>query len=160
MLEAVWAWREQEAQRQDRPPFKIISNPAVIEVALAQPKNLGDLGKIPSLSESEIDRYGKELLQAVQEGRGRPPLAPPERSSRPDEWLEKHVLDRYDALRRWRAKVADSRGVTPDIVLTNEVLLEIAKQPPRTLDDLRKFDVIGPWKAKTYGPDILRIASK
>lgn len=160
MLDAVWSWREQEAQRQDRPPFKIVSNAAVVEVAQAQPKTLGDLGRLVHLSENEIDRYGKEILQAVEEGRHRPPLAPPERSLRADEWLEKSVLDRYDALRRWRAKVADSRGVTPDIVLTNDVLLEIAKRPPRTLDDLRQFEVIGPWKAKTYGPDILRIAEK
>jgi hypothetical protein len=36
--------------------------------------------------------------------------------------------------------------------------LEIAKRQPRTLEELREIEAIGPWKAKTYGPDLLRLA--
>jgi hypothetical protein len=43
-------------------------------------------------------------------------------------------------------------------VLNNEVLLEVAKRQPRTLEELREIDAIGPWKAKTYGADLLRLA--
>ncbi len=160
MLEALWLWREEEAQRQDRPPFKVVGNPVLVALAQQPPATLAELATIHSLSEREIDRYGQALLQAIREGRQRPLPPLPERTARADEWLEKSVLDRYDALRNWRAKIATARGVTPDIILTNEVLLEIAKQQPRTPEELRAFDAIGPWKAKTYGPDLLRIAQR
>jgi ribonuclease D len=158
VLEAVWLWREGEAQQQDRPPFKIVGNPVLVALAEQQPTSHAELAQVRGLSSGEIDRYGEAMLQAVREGRQRPLPPLPERTARADEWLEKPVLDRYDALRRWRAKTATARGVTPDIILTNEVLLEIAKQQPRTLEDLLAFEAIGPWKAKSYGPDLLRIA--
>ena len=160
VLEALWLWREQEAQNQDRPPFKIVNNPALINLALRQPTTVTQLAQIQGLGPSEIQRYGGALLQAIREGKKRPPPTPPEPTQRLEQWLDRPTLDRYDALRQWRSKTAASRGVMPEIVLTNEVLLEIAKRQPRTLEELREIEAIGPWKAKTYGPDLLRLAQR
>lgn len=158
VLEALWLWREQEAQQQDRPPFKIVNNRALVELAQRQPSSQGELREIKALSGSEIQRYGAALLQAIREGKKRPLPALPETTPRFEQWLEKSTLDRFDALRHWRSKTAAARGVAPEIVLTNEVLMEIAKRQPSTVEDLRKIPAIGPWKAKTYGPDLLRLA--
>jgi ribonuclease D len=147
VLEALWLWREQEAQSQDRPPFKVLNNQGLIELAQKQPTSLNQLHEIHALSASEIQRYGGALLNAVREGKTRPLPALPEATPRPEQWLEKPTLDRYDALRNWRSKTAAARGVAPEIVLTNEVLLEIAKRQPRTLEELREIEAIGPWKA-------------
>ena len=160
VLEALWLWREQEAQNQDRPPFKIVNNPALINLALRQPTTVTQLAQIQGLGPSEIQRYGGALLQAIREGKKRPPPTPPEPTQRLEQWLDRPTLDRYDALRQWRSKTAASRGVMPEIVLTNDVLLEIAKRQPRTLEELREIDAIGPWKPKTYGPDLLRLAQR
>jgi ribonuclease D len=69
-------------------------------------------------------------------------------------------MDRFDALRHWRSNTAATRGVAPEIILTNDVLLEIAKRRPGTLEELREIEAIGPWKAKTYGSELLRLAAK
>ena len=158
MLESLWIWREQEAQQQDRPPFKVVNNKTLIELAEKQPTSNKEIQEVRSLSGSEIQRYGGAILQAVRDGKTRPLPALPEPTPRPEQWLDKVVLDRYDGLRNWRSKTAAARGVAPEIVFTNDILLEVAKRQPRTLEELREIDAIGPWKAKTYGADLLRLA--
>jgi ribonuclease D len=160
VLEALWLWREQEAQTQDRPPFKIVHNGALVDLAHRQPTTMTQLQEIRALSPSEIQRYGMALLNAIREGKTRPLPALPEATPRYEQWLDKTTMDRFDALRNWRSKTAADRGVAPEIVLTNEVLLEIAKRQPKTLEALLEIEAIGPWKAKTYGPDVLRIAQR
>jgi ribonuclease D len=160
VLEALWLWREAEAQKQDRPPFKIVNNGALVDLAQKQPTQIEQLREMQALSGSEVQRYGAALLHAIREGKTRPLPPLPESAPRYEQWLEKATLDRFDALREWRSKTAIARGVAPEIVLTNEVLLEIAKRQPQTLDALREIDAIGPWKAKTYGPELLRLARR
>jgi ribonuclease D len=157
VLEALWLWREQEAQSQDRPPFKIVNNPALVELAQRQPSSQNELREVRALSSSEIHRYGAALLEAIREGKQRPLPPLPETTPRYEQWLEKSTLDRFDALRDWRSKTAATRGVAPEIVLTNEILMEVAKRQPRTVEELREIEAIGPWKAKTYGADLLRL---
>lgn len=158
VLEALWLWREQEAQSQDRPPFKIVNNQALVDLAHKQPQSLNQLHDLHSLSASEIQRYGAAILRAIREGKNRPLPALPETAPRYEQWLDKATLERFDSLRQWRSNTAANRGVAPEIVFTNEVLLEVAKRQPRTLEELRQVGAIGPWKAKTYGPALLRLA--
>jgi len=158
LLEALWQWREQEAQNQDRPPFKIVNNQALVDLAQKQPQSLNQLHEVRALSASEIQRYGNAILNTIREGKSRPLPALPEAAPRFEQWLDKAILDRFDSLRQWRSHTAANRGVAPEIVLTNEVLLEIAKRRPSTMEELREIEAIGPWKAKTYGPDLLRLA--
>lgn len=160
VLEALWVWREREAERQDRPPFKIVKNQTLVDVAQRKPASQQELERVPALSSSEAKRYGAAMLAAVREGKQQPLPALPEPSVRPEQLLDRVTLGRYDALRKWRAATAEARGVAPDIVLTNDILLEVAKRRPQTLDDLGRIDGIGPWKAKTYGPDLLRIVNR
>lgn len=157
VLESVWLWREHEAQHQDRPPFKIVSNQVLVDLVQRQPSSLNQLHELRSLSPSEIQRYGAMILQAVREGKTRPLPPLPESTPRYEQWLDKAVLERFDTLRHWRSNTAANRGVAPEIVFTNEVLLEIAKRQPRTVEELQTIEAIGPWKAKTYGPDLLRL---
>ena len=58
VLEALWLWREQEAQRRNWPPFKILINKVLVQLALVQPSQLSDLYAIHGLSETGVERYG------------------------------------------------------------------------------------------------------
>ena len=160
VLESLWLWREQEAQKQDRPPFKIVNNQVLVDLAHKQPVSLTQLHDLRALNASEIQRYGAAMLHAIAEGKKRPLPSLPESTRRMEQWLDKATMDRYDALRHWRSRTAAARGVAPEIVLNNEVLLEIAKRQPRTLEELREIEAIGAWKAKTYGTDLLRLVRR
>ena len=43
VLEALWDWREDEAQRRDTPPFKVMRNQELVEMAEQQPSTLDEI---------------------------------------------------------------------------------------------------------------------
>ncbi len=160
VLEALWEWREAEAQRRNVPPFKVLRNRVLAELAESQPMTESELSQTSGLSGGDVRRYGARILAVLAEGRKRPLPDLPEPTLRPEQMLDRQVLNRYDALRQWRTRTAKARNVAPEIVLANSALLEIAKRHPRTKDELLELREIGPWKAKTYGPAILEIVAK
>ncbi len=160
VLQALWEWREHEAQRQDRPPFKIANDQALSAMAMTQPRKPHDLRNIRGISESQIRRYGSVLLRTIQEGQRRPQPTPPRPKPRPEWTLDGAVQIRFDALRQWRTGRANARDVDPDIVFSNDTLMAIAHLAPKTLDDFNEISDIGPWKRKTYGQDVLKLLSE
>lgn len=157
VLEALWQWREDEARRLNRPPFKVVNDAVIIELARRLPDQLSDLATVEGMSEQQLRRYGNSLLQTVREGLRRPLPAVPESELRLEILLEKPALARYEALRKWRSEQARLRDVSPDIVLTNSMLLTIAQRNPSTIDELATVPDMGAWKVRAYGADILAI---
>lgn len=158
LLEVLWQWREEEARRRERPPFKVMSDSVLVELTRRKPEKRGELRQIQGLSDRQVKRYGDELLRIVARGRNRPrPPFPPPSDEEP---FSPEERDRYDRLRRWRSDRAKKRGVDPDIVLSNDLIQQIVLLDPDTLDDLASIPLIGPWKRATYGPEILKLLGK
>lgn len=160
VLEALWQWREAEAQRRDWPPFKIMTDAQLAQLATAQPTTEETINRLHGFGPKVTKQYGKVLIAAIRQGQQQPVPAPPESTLRPEQLVAKPVQHRFDALRQWRTAVAEKRGVQPDIVFTNTTLLAIAQMDPQAIDDLRTIPEIGPWKARTYGPAILNTLRK
>lgn len=156
VLRELFLFREEQAQRENRPPFKIIDQQVLLTLTRQQPDNLAALRQIRGLSAPQIRFYGGGILDAIESGRVAPPPVPPRRpatNGRPDA----NTLTRYEALRNWRKETAQQRGVDPDIVLTNDQLMVIARYAPTSLDSLAATKIFGPWKLEAYGPAILRV---
>ncbi|MCC7352538.1 MAG: HRDC domain-containing protein [Anaerolineae bacterium] len=157
-LQELYLFRDAEARRQNWPPFKIATDQALINLAMTQPQDGNALSRVPRIGSTQAHRWGKGFLAAIERGRVAPPPSPPPRQgnhngSRPDE----ATMTRFDALRAWRSKKAHERDVEPDVVASNEVLMTLARLCPHTPDELSRAGVWGPWKQRTYGPDILNI---
>jgi ribonuclease D len=102
-------WREQTAERQNRPVQSVLSDAALMEVAKRAPSSGGQLEKIRGVGGGNgRGRRAEELLAAVRRGRERPPEPAPERTrqppSRPD---DAPLVALSEALLRARAREAD-----------------------------------------------------
>ncbi len=159
LLEELWNWREITAEEMDRPPFKVLGDTVLGELTKRKPTTLTELSNIRGFGDRQVKRFGRDVLEAVQHGLEQPVPAFPEPTVRPEQLLSKPERKRYDALRQWRTDIANGRGVDPDIVLNNSTLLLVATQCPTTLEELQQIAAIGPWKASTYGPAVLALAS-
>lgn len=151
-LKALYLFRDREAKRRDAPHFKIVSDRTLLELATAMPGRMADLAQIHGMSAGQQQRYGRSMLQIIQEAAGAPAPQPPKRLPR----LPESVLNRYDLLHRWRKARAQARGVESDVVMSRDALWAIAKANPRTLDELQALNVLGPWRLATYGEELLR----
>ncbi|MBN1177647.1 MAG: HRDC domain-containing protein [Anaerolineae bacterium] len=153
ILWQLYLWRDEEAQRRDRPPFKIVGDRTLVELARRRPRTFREIDGIYGLKTYHTRRYGSQILQAISKGEGaQVPDAPTPNRRHTDA-----EADRFRALRAWRKRKAAGRKVTSDVVLPNAVLWEVAEKNPATLADLEHIDSLGPWKRKTYGKDILRV---
>ncbi len=155
VLRELYAFREQQALRLNRPPFKVLSNKALLAIAAASPTQLEELGRIPGLSPRLVARFGKGLLAAVQRGLRAPPPRRPRPQRVPDE-----VMQRYTRLRNWRKRRAQERGIDSDLILPREMLWEIARRRPRTPEALRSIMQPLEWRFQQYGDEILRLIER
>ena len=67
-------WREATAQRDDRPVSSVLPDAPLVEVARRRPKDVGRLQQIRGLNEQTVRRRGRDILAAVERGRGREPI--------------------------------------------------------------------------------------
>jgi len=64
--------RELIASKRDIPPFKVLSDRALIEIAQTQPHFIQELSLLPSLPERQVRRYGSLIMQTIQTWRENP----------------------------------------------------------------------------------------
>lgn len=155
VLRELCLYREREARRLDRPPFKVIGDRTLIEIAGLRPTQLSQLRRVPGMTEGQIARHGRSLLLAVARGaKAAPPRLPPHKP------IDPVVLERYERLRQWRKRVAAQRGVEADVVVGNAALMALARRRVRDASDLEGIQGLGAWRRKTYGPAIIAILDR
>lgn len=155
VLQALFVYREQQAERIDRPPFKVMGEATLLEVARRTPRRAEDLHGVPGMTPEQIHRHARGVLEAVQRGLDAPAPRAPEAAREPDD-----VQDRYDRLHTWRKERAKARGVESDVILPRTALWDLARRPPRTRGDLAHIADFGPWRRDTYGDEILALLSR
>ncbi len=70
VLEELYRFREREAQKLDRPPFKVLSNEGMLNISKTLPKNMRDLEKLPGVGAWHRRRFGKAILRLVHKALG------------------------------------------------------------------------------------------
>jgi len=153
VLRELYVWRDREARRRGRPPFKVLNDRVLVALAQTRPRTPKELADVPGLKPYHVHRYGGRILQALGRGvRARPPAPPP-----PPRRHSEAEMARFQALRSWRKQVAAERGVDVDVIVSNTVLWALAEQNPRTFENLSRIEGLGPWKRKAHGEAILEV---
>ncbi len=152
ILRELYIMRDHFARRQNRPPFKILGDQRLLEIARKAPRTTAELNNVHGLTSNKVRRYSVEFLAAVERGL-KAPLPQKPRNRGQDE----ATRTRYEALREWRKNAARKRKLESDIIMPREVLIEIATHTPRDLADLRK--IMSPLESRftRYGEEILKI---
>ena len=157
VLRELYLFREQQAARHDVPVFKVMGDKPLVALARAKPRSLREVRDIRGISDLQTRRYGVGILKAVRHGLRAEPPSPPRRNG---PQASDQVMRRFDALVAWRRDRANERGVGSDVVVSKDALWQLAKSPPRNLEELAASGQIGPWRVKMYGEEILRVLNE
>ena len=68
-------------------------------------------------------------------------------------------LERYAALKAWRAEVAKAHNLPAYVIFHDATLAAIAKRAPSSLDDLQGISGIGAKKLEAYASEVLRVVT-
>jgi ribonuclease D len=153
-------WRDEIARRLDRAPFRVIGDPPLIEAALGAVPVSEALTEIRGFPRGLAREHGAELVRRleavallpesdvvgyprhVRRGPGRPP---PE--------LEAAV----DQLKAVRNRRADEIGLPKGTLMSNALLLAVARAAPATMEELLAVEGMRMWKAQAAGEGLLKI---
>lgn len=105
VLQQLAAWREQQAQKSDRPRRWILKDEVLFDMAKMMPQNTDQLGSIRGLEKSTVERHGKKLLELIDAGKQLPREAWPRQEIPPRlSDNEEVLLDILSAVLRRRAR--------------------------------------------------------
>ncbi len=157
VLEALLEFREAQAQKADLPPFKVLGNEPLLELAMKKPLSLEELETEKVLSRKQIDRYGTNLLQEIHRAMALPdenlPVYP--REARPE--LSWPVRQRVKALKTWRDMRAKTLGMEPGILLNNALINDLALKNPRSMKEMESIPGLKKWRQNHFGREILTV---
>ncbi len=156
ILREVYLLRERLAEERDVPPFKVFSDKNLLAFAETPVTSARDLERIKGMTPQQVRRYGRDIMEAIEQGKHAPNPRPPARP--PD--LDPQVVERFSALKDWRRMRAEQRGVESDVILSKNALWDIAFKLPRTLGEMQRINGLGPWRRATYGGEILEILER
>jgi ribonuclease D len=70
VLRALWAAREEKASEVDRPPFKVLGEHPMVEIARRRPRSAEELAAIPGVTPKVLQRMGDAILAALRAAAG------------------------------------------------------------------------------------------
>lgn len=163
VLREVFIARDELARRMDRAPYRVMHDSALIALARHKPASEGAYKKLRGVNRRLGKRDVQRLLDAVAAGRESEPIKLPRKGGRRKPWesgegkLTPEQEATFDALRRWRGKRADRRGVEVARVATTALLAAIAREQPTDSDALAAVDGVEPWRLREYGEEIVEV---
>ena len=160
VLEKLAFYRQQVAKKKDRPPYKIMSNTAIMEIARKKPQTMAQLSRSALLSKKQVQMYGSSVVQAVLAAIDIPEENLPRYPKTQRSASSPVVSRRIDALKKWRERKARQLEMDPAMLINNTAIKTIAKQEPKTLPELKSVEILRNWQVETFGEQWIKTIVK
>ncbi|HUP61245.1 MAG TPA: ribonuclease D [Thermoanaerobaculia bacterium] len=119
-------WRDGLARKADRPPFKVLGNDAIVEIAKVKPAAPTELSQVKSLSRYHTQRHGREIVNIVRRVLDIAEADLPEKSD-PKPWNRDKALEaRINRLKTVRDRVAKELKIDPSVLAPRHILSGVA----------------------------------
>lgn len=155
VLMVLAQWRDSQAQSRDVPRGYVLKDKSVYSIAEMLPEHIGQLRKVPELSDKVIRRYGERVIELVTSALAddKPLLA--DRLLRPPSSKQQLIIkDMREAI----AAVAQQHQIAPEYLARKKDYEYIvrAHAEGKTGEDLFPESLQG-WRAPFVKPEILNI---
>ncbi|NOZ79522.1 MAG: ribonuclease D [Acidobacteria bacterium] len=145
---SLFVWRDQEAQRLDIPPFKVLGNRQLAGLAVTPPTDVRELAARPGLGSRFAHRWGADVLAVL----ANPSPAPPRQRGQAHRQLDAAQLARLRRFRAARDAAAQELGLEPGLLCPKALLETLATCDLRVREagDLAACGLEG-WRLRCLG---------
>jgi ribonuclease D len=158
ILRELYLMRDARAREIDRPPFKVLGNRTLLEVASLKPRKLDDLAQIKGITDLLMRRIGRNVMTAVRTGRKTEHGPIPKLPSTGRRRMDRHTEQRLAALKKWRTVRAEEVSMDPGVLCPNSALEAIAWRAPQRARDLEEVPELKRWFAREFGSEVVAIS--
>jgi len=151
-LREIYLFREEQAASRDRAHFRVMPDDLMLRVAAATPKNQEELSHVRGMTPYLLGKFGHALLKAVERGLS---SEPPSHEPRPRARRDMREMKLFEALRQWRKSQAEKEAVEPVVIMSSEVLREIARLAIETGSD--PLANLSELKRRRYAEALLKV---
>lgn len=160
VLRELHLMRDTRAREMDRPPFKVIGNRALLEIAERQPQKLADLSSIKGITDLLMRRLGREIMNAVKKGRKTEHGPIPKLSVSPRRRMDRAAERRLAALKSWRTTRSGELSLDPGVLCPNSALETIAWHAPHNTRALGEIEQLKGWFVREFGSEVIQVATE
>ncbi len=152
VLKALFELREAEAERVDRPPYQVMSNDSLLQIAR---EPLVPLEDVPGLAPQLVRRSGSRIRAEVQRALLGPGV---ERPRRPAQYQPpgKTVQGRLQQLKNWRSEKGAALGLDPALVWPAVSLERMARDPDQRQQEFGAAGAgdVRAWQAREFAVEL------
>jgi ribonuclease D len=157
VLRELYVMRDERARAGDLPPFRIISDQALLAVAARSPGALDDLKGIKGITSLVRQRIGQLLLEAVRRGLAVPEADLPVPAKGRGHRQNAAARDRLERLREWRRALAAELTLDPGVLCPQSTLEALAAAGTTALDRPEGIPGLRAWRRGLLVPDAVRL---
>jgi ribonuclease D len=159
ILKELWGWREKEAERKDRPPFKVLHTEQLLLIAEYAEKHPGaDVAELPKAPRNIKGEHRDALNRVLAAAASKPPLRYEEKKTGKPKHrrMNKEAERRFDALRKSREEIAKELKFQPSLLATNYVLENFAVECPQNKEAMRELGSLMAWQTEIVAEPFLK----
>jgi ribonuclease D len=162
VLRELFVLRDRLAEAQDSPPFRVMNNQLLVELARARPGSIAKLSQMKGFGPRLARKIGTSVLETIARAQTMEPLDRLPRLPRRDgtEDFDDANYELHERLKRWRKNISESQGIEAAYLLNRHALVRIAKDRPETLVELEKTDGLLPWQLEMFGKELLALVER
>ena len=148
-LREIWLWRDEHAQRANRPQFMIFGNQQILELIAWAESHVGEpLQQGPKLPRNITGSLLTTLDQAIKRAGDMSAAQWPElRRREPVEAPSNECLQRTHALRLECARIAKELGISASVLAPKAAIEAIARTQPRSVEEMMESGKLLRWQA-------------
>jgi ribonuclease D len=159
VLRELYLMRDARAREMDRPPFKVLGNRTLLEIAERQPRKLDELGEIKGITDLILRRLGRDVMAAVRQGR-REDHGPIPRLGGSRRRMDRHAEARMAALKRWRTQRAADLEMDPGVLCPNSALEAITWRAPTSRAEVEEIPELKRWFVREFAGEVVRVCQE
>jgi ribonuclease D len=156
VLRALYLFRDAAARKLDVPPFKVLNNSVLLDLAVRSPQSVQELFKRSGISYRVARKFGTDILNVIAEARQQDPAIlelPPRSNGKPPNRAAKHRLEK---LKQWRLGKSVELNLPVGVVFPANLLELLAIAPPLDLEGFINFPGMRRWRVQEFGQEILQ----